>query len=133
MSIPSRIRLAGCTALLTIVAGAYAQQYDGPGPDNRAGEPSMNTAPGTAGSRTDGSMDTFTGPTTDSALTTVIKSKLLAINDLKSTGIHVATKGGMVTLSGRVPSEAEHKAAIDVARSIDGVRAVNDRLKVVQH
>ncbi|MEN7529550.1 MULTISPECIES: BON domain-containing protein [unclassified Cupriavidus] len=67
---------------------------------------------------------------TDSALTTKIKSKLLATKDLKSTGIHVKTKDRVVNLTGSVPTKAEHELALDAVRSVEGVDSVKDHLKV---
>ncbi|WP_416048753.1 BON domain-containing protein [Cupriavidus basilensis] len=67
----------------------------------------------------------------DSAITTKVKTKLLATKDLKSTGIHVKTKNGTVNLSGSVPTKEQHQIAIDATRNVEGVSAVNDELKVL--
>lgn len=67
----------------------------------------------------------------DSAITTKVKTKLLATKDLKSTGIHVKTKNGTVNLSGSVPTKEQHQIAIDATRNVEGVSSVNDELKVL--
>ncbi|QOT82170.1 BON domain-containing protein (plasmid) [Cupriavidus basilensis] len=67
----------------------------------------------------------------DSAITTKVKTKLLATKDLKSTGIHVKTEDGTVNLSGSVPTKAQHQLAVDATRSVEGVSSVNDKLKVL--
>lgn len=122
MRIPYRIQLATLAALLAVAAGASAQTYGAPADNRSSGYSSGTTgADGTSGSNQ---------PITDSTVTTKIKTKLLATKDLKSTGIHVVTKNGMVTLTGSVPSDAEHATALQVVRSVDGVRDVNDELNV---
>lgn len=67
----------------------------------------------------------------DVAITTKVKTKLLATKDLKSTGIHVKTRDGVVMLTGSVPSSQQREMALSVARSVHGVGSVNDDLKVV--
>lgn len=67
----------------------------------------------------------------DSAITTKVKTKLLATKDLKATGIHVKTKNGTVNLSGSVPTKEQHQLAVDTTRSVEGVSSVNDKLKVL--
>jgi hyperosmotically inducible protein len=67
----------------------------------------------------------------DSAITTKVKTKLLATKDLKATGIHVKTKNRTVNLSGSVPTKEQHQLAVDTTRSVEGVSSVNDKLKVL--
>lgn len=67
---------------------------------------------------------------TDSALTTKVKTKLLATKDLKSTGIHVKTKDRVVDLTGTVPTKDQHEMALETVRSVEGVSSVRDNLKV---
>jgi len=63
-------------------------------------------------------------------LTAKIKSKM-ALDDLvKASAIDVDTENGVVTLTGTVASEAERERAIQLARETEGVRSVEDRLKV---
>jgi hyperosmotically inducible protein len=66
----------------------------------------------------------------DTALTAKIKAELLATRGLKSTGIHVKTQDGAVTLSGKVPSEDQHSLALKAVRGVDGVTSVSDELEV---
>jgi osmotically-inducible protein OsmY len=59
----------------------------------------------------------------DSWITTKIKTKLIASNDLDATQVKVVTENGMVYLMGiLLPDQA--KAAIDIARDTDGVVGV---------
>ncbi|WP_420998038.1 BON domain-containing protein [Cupriavidus sp. 30B13] len=67
----------------------------------------------------------------DGTLTTKVKAELLAAKGLKSTGIHVKTKDGVVSLDGKVPSEDQRTLAVQTARNVDGVASVSDSLQVV--
>jgi osmotically-inducible protein OsmY len=64
----------------------------------------------------------------DSAITTKVKASLLTEKNLKSLGIDVDTKEGVVTLSGKVPSTIEKKQAEDVTRHVKGVKDVKNDL-----
>jgi hyperosmotically inducible protein len=66
----------------------------------------------------------------DTAITTRIKADLVKERDLSSTGIHVETVKGTVMLSGFVNSKAEADRAVEVARSVDGVKKVESAIKV---
>lgn len=59
----------------------------------------------------------------DTWITTKIKTKLLACNDLDATQIKVVTENGTVYLIGTVPAD-EAEAAVDIARNTDGVQRV---------
>ena len=67
---------------------------------------------------------------TDAAITTAVKSKLLADPTVGGLKIDVDTRGGVVTLTGTVASRAEANQAVSVARGTDGVSRVVDNLKV---
>jgi hyperosmotically inducible protein len=66
----------------------------------------------------------------DAAITTAVKSKLLADPDVGGLKIDVDTRGGVVTLTGTVASRAEADQAVKIARGTDGVDRVMDNLKV---
>jgi hyperosmotically inducible periplasmic protein len=66
----------------------------------------------------------------DSWLTTKTKSKLFADGRVKGRKIKVETNAGVVTLRGKVESEKERIAAGQIAKSVDGVKAVNNVLQV---
>jgi hyperosmotically inducible protein len=67
---------------------------------------------------------------TDAAVTTAVKSKLLADPDVGGLKINVDTKEGVVTLTGNVATRAEADQAVKIARATDGVTRVVDNLKV---
>lgn len=67
----------------------------------------------------------------DPALTTAVKTQLLADPAVSGLRIDVDTRDGVVTLSGQVRSQAEKDQAVQVARETAGVKSVNDSLTVV--
>ncbi len=66
----------------------------------------------------------------DSAITTKVKTALLNAPNLKSTDIGVTTLKGDVQLSGYARSETEKQRAAVIARDIDGVQSVSNRIEV---
>lgn len=66
----------------------------------------------------------------DGALTAKIKSKMALDDTVQARTIDVTTSGHVVTLSGRVRSEAERTRALQLARETAGVTQVIDRLAI---
>lgn len=66
----------------------------------------------------------------DSTITTKVKTALLNAGNLKSTDISVNTRNGQVQLSGYARSETERSRAEVIARDVEGVRAVSNRIEV---
>ena len=66
----------------------------------------------------------------DAALTAKVKTKFLADTAVSALKIDVDTKDDVVTLSGTVPTAAEKRRAVEVARATEGVKSVVDNLKV---
>lgn len=66
----------------------------------------------------------------DAAITVKVKTKLLANSEISGLKIDVDTDHQRVTLSGNVKNDAERDLAYYIARNTDGVRAVNNQLKV---
>lgn len=89
--------------------------------DKTAAERSASTPPSTTASRVGQAVD-------DTAITTKVKTELLAEKDVNGTAISVDTKNGQVTLTGTVPP-AQIARAEAVARKVDGVREVVNQLK----
>ncbi|OGT42878.1 MAG: hypothetical protein A3F42_06510 [Gammaproteobacteria bacterium RIFCSPHIGHO2_12_FULL_37_34] len=67
--------------------------------------------------------------TSDSWITTKIKSQMLATDDLKSSSIKVLTENGTVYLMGMVSRE-QAEIAVDIARQVSGVQKV---VKIFQY
>jgi hyperosmotically inducible protein len=74
---------------------------------------------------------TTTREVTDSWLTLKTKLALLADERVSSADVHVTTQRGVITLRGKVASEAEQQAAGEIARTIEGAREVSNQLTVV--
>src|SRR5688500_11420615 len=68
---------------------------------------------------------------TDCWITSRIKTKYMADEDLRASSINVDTNNHVVTLKGAVPTESARARALDMAREVEGVDKVVDNLKVV--
>lgn len=66
----------------------------------------------------------------DTVITTKVKSAILGEPTLKSLEINVETFKGVVQLSGFVSSTTAENKAIEVARSVSGVKSVKDDMRV---
>jgi osmotically-inducible protein OsmY len=66
----------------------------------------------------------------DAAITTAVKTKLLADTRVSGLAIDVDTKARVVTLSGTVKSQAQKAAALEIARGTENVKDVRDQLVV---
>jgi len=85
---------------------------------------------GEAADKTGAAADKAGAAVTDAAITTAVKSKLMADPDVGGLKIDVDTNGGIVTLTGNVASRAEAMQAVKIARGTSGVERVVDNLKV---
>ncbi len=66
----------------------------------------------------------------DAGITTAVKAKF-AVDDLvKASNIDVDTENGIVTLSGTVATRKELTQALTLAKTVDGVKDVRNRLKI---
>jgi len=68
----------------------------------------------------------------DSVLTTKVKTSILGDSRLKMLQINVETFKGVVQLSGFVDSAAAATRAVELARTVKGVKTVNNSLIVKQ-
>ena len=66
----------------------------------------------------------------DADITARVKTVLLNDPQVAAAKIDVSTAGGVVTLSGSVKSKADETRAIQVARTVTGVRDVKSTLFV---
>ncbi|WP_432323718.1 BON domain-containing protein [Yersinia enterocolitica] len=66
----------------------------------------------------------------DTVITTKVKSALLAAKDIKSTQISVETFKGRVQLSGFVSSRQDANRAVQITRSVPGVKSVSDQMLI---
>jgi len=68
----------------------------------------------------------------DATITAKVKSALIAEPGLKSTGIDVVTEKGVVSLFGTTASGASRERATQLAAAVEGVKAVENNLAIVQ-
>ncbi|MBX5462603.1 MAG: BON domain-containing protein [Steroidobacteraceae bacterium] len=66
----------------------------------------------------------------DSALSTAVRSRLAADAQLKALNIRVDAHQGVVTLRGQVATVEQRNAAAAAARSVKGVKSVQNLLTV---
>ena len=100
------------SAVLVLVSGCDSRQKDAPA--------SIPAAPTTSvGTEID-----------DSIVTTKVKSALLADQDAKGFDLKVETRKGEVMLSGFVDNQAQVDRAIQVAKSVEGVKAVSNKMSL---
>jgi len=82
------------------------------------------------GSKIDSSMKQAGNYMDDSAVTAKVKAALVDDSAIKSTDISVKTDAGVVTLSGFVTSQDQAEKAVTLAKSVEGVKSVSDKLHV---
>lgn len=66
----------------------------------------------------------------DALIATGVVAKLVAIDVDATTSVHVTVQNGVVTLRGQAHSLQEQRQYADAARSVSGVKSVNDRLTI---
>ena len=69
-------------------------------------------------------------PVADNWITMKIQSKYFLDGDVAARRIDVSTRDGVVTLRGQVENERQHRQALALARTTDGVQSVTDELQV---
>jgi len=79
---------------------------------------------------TTGATSETAAPVDDAALTTKVKTAVLAEPGLKSLQINVDTKDAVVTLSGTVDNAELKSRAVQIAQGVQGVKSVNDNLSL---
>lgn len=83
-----------------------------------------------AGQKVDSSMSKVGGFMDDSSITAKVKAALVDHDSIKSTDISVKTDNKVVTLSGFVESQTQAEEAVKVAKGVEGVASVSDKLHV---
>ncbi|MFZ3390294.1 MULTISPECIES: molecular chaperone OsmY [Buttiauxella] len=84
----------------------------------------------TAGEKIDSSVKDVGNFMDDSSITAKVKAALVDHDNIKSTDISVKTDKKVVTLSGFVESQAQAEQAVTVAKGVEGVSSVSDKLHV---
>lgn len=130
------------SAMVLLGAGCDRKDKDttaGEKVDNAATttEQGAHDAGNTAANATDNAAHTAANATAnagqsidDAAITTALKGKYVLDPDLKAIDINVDTVNGVVTLTGAAPSPAAVDKATTVAKTVDGVKDVQNQLTV---
>ena len=121
------ILAAAMAAIALTTAGCNRQPADTTG---RATTDKMATTTDRTASTTNRAMNETAVVVDDAAITTKVKSAVLAEPGLKSLQINVDTKDAVVTLSGTVDTPELKSRAVQIAQSVQGVKSVNDNLSV---
>src|ERR1700682_5583506 len=66
----------------------------------------------------------------DSWITSKVKSEMVASKSVSARNITVNTTGGVVTLTGTAPTTQESDKAAEIARGVEGVKAVENYIRV---
>lgn len=66
----------------------------------------------------------------DAKVETVVKARLLMESEVGGTDVEVEVTEGVVTLTGKVSSDAERQLAVTIAKNANDVKDVKDELKV---
>lgn len=90
----------------------------------------MQSGVESAGQKVDSSMNKVGNFMDDSTITAKVKAALVDHDSIKSTDISVKTDQKVVTLSGFVESQAQAEEAVKVAKGVEGVTSVSDKLHV---
>lgn len=128
-------------ALVSLALAAFGCRQEQPTPptappipktsESPAPQPSVTTAPaparpaGADAGKASESID-------DAAVTARVKAALLKDSDGKLIDIDVASRQGVVQLSGSVPSHSDIDRAVSVSTRVEGVREVQSKLTVKQ-
>lgn len=126
----------GSTATTTTTTTApAAPAATAPAADNAAAAANnaaaaANNAAAAAGTAAANATDKAGDALSDSAITGKVKAALLADAEVKGTDINVETSKGDVMLSGFVESQAQIDKAATLAKNIDGVKQVSNKLEI---
>jgi len=66
----------------------------------------------------------------DAVITGQVRAALLKSEEVKGTEINVETRNGVVQLNGFVPTNSDLERAVTLAKQVDGVKAVQNKLAV---
>jgi hyperosmotically inducible protein len=70
-------------------------------------------------------------PVKDTTITTKVKAKFIEDKTVSATDIHVKTINGVVNLTGNAKSRDESSKAASLAREVEGVKSVSNKIKVM--
>lgn len=113
------LSLASVLALSVIACERKQETTTTPAPDTPPAPTTMPVPSTSIGTKID-----------DGVVTTRVKSALLADPDIKSFDIGVETREAEVQLSGFVDNQAQMDRAVEIARGIEGVKNVANKMSL---
>jgi len=90
----------------------------------------MASAPGGSASAASGSAAPVTGRKADRALRRKVYAAIVKHKEIRAGDISVIAKDGAVTLNGTVTDPAQISQVADIAKAVDGVTSVTNKLAV---
>lgn len=108
--------------ILLLITGSYAQGT------KAEKAPAKEKAPAAEKAQKAKKAPEAAAPVDDASLTTSVKEKLGKTPSLKDADITVAVKEGVVTLTGKIKSAGLKGVATNVAKSVKGVKKVDNQL-----
>jgi hyperosmotically inducible protein len=138
MNTRTRTQLLALFAAGTVIFAAGCDQRNSTSPNtsSTATPPATSSAPSTtkSASTAGDKMATTTqkagDKVDDAAITTKVKTALMAEPGLRSLEINVDTRDNVVTLNGTVDSQEKKQRAMQIAQGVEGVKSVSDNLVV---
>lgn len=115
----SKTLLAAMLGSSLISAGAFAETTA-----------HQQTESGSVGQKVDSSMNKVGNFMDDSEITARVKAAFIDQKSINSTDISVETNNKVVTLSGFVSSQSQAELAVEIAKKVEGVTSVSDKLHV---
>ena len=82
------------------------------------------------GDKTEAVVEKVTEKTADATITSAVKMKFAKDKTVDALDINVDTKDGNVTLTGAVKTKTEADQAVELAKSVEGVKNVTPRLTI---
>jgi hyperosmotically inducible protein len=82
------------------------------------------------GDKTEDVIEKVTEKTADATITSAVKMKFAKDKTVDALDINVDTKDGNVTLTGAVKTKTEADQAVELAKSVEGVKSVTPRLTI---
>jgi hyperosmotically inducible periplasmic protein len=113
------LKTAATAATLLLATGVSAQTMTG-APPARPDTPSSGPA----------KSEPLGERISDGTITAKAKAQLIGAKDVKASQVHVKTRHGVVSLTGKVASTAEKQRAQEIVEGVSGVRSVSNRLKI---
>ena len=101
-----------------------------PSPTASSAMTATTNAMSSAASATERAAEKTGDAVADAAITGKVKTALIADPDVKALKIDVDTKNNVVTLNGSADTKAHADKAVTIAKGIEGVRSVENRLTV---